>query len=558
MNTLKKIGPYQIIKRIAEGGMAEVYLGKTVARLGVSKLVAIKTTLQSENPDQLREMFFNEIRLCANLNHQNIVKIHDFGEFENRGYMAMEYVNGVTLRELMSYLHFRNERLSSSFILYIIHQVSLALAYAYQSVDPQTGHPLKLIHRDISPHNILLSFEGEVKLIDFGIATAPQSKDMDTAGKVRGKVAYMSPEQVQGKELDSRTDIFSLGVVLWELLSNERFFAGTTVEEVKNSILSYNINQVSNVKIAGRADELLGILPIMLHQQTDKRAGDANELARLLGTVLSSLHPDFSALALADYLKDIFSTVYMNNLEQIRESAREDEKTIATAIAGAQLIEDTGDLDEFETKIMEGSYHRGISLEKLAPPAPPEVRSLLTTVHDTWGSVMAPRVPAKITVIPFYQFPKMRKAPVKQRPPLALMAIFAISFVMVVASGISMTKLKFGQKQSQLVAAAEVPEVTPAMIQELRLSVQQQPANPEPVEPAITAPSKKTTAANRKAPTKGRNIASVKNGKTVATGKVVPGKKGALNLEHFKYGAPYPSGAKCLSNCPIKIGAQAD
>jgi serine/threonine protein kinase len=559
MDTLKKIGPYQIIKRIAEGGMAEVFLGKTEARFGVSKLVAIKTTLQTGNPQQLKEMFFNEIRMSANLSHQNIVKIYDFGEFENRGYMAMEYINGVTLRQLMNYLRDNNERLSSSFILYIIHQASLGLAYAYQSVDPQTGRALKLIHRDISPQNILISFEGEVKIIDFGIATATKDKDLESSGQVKGKVAYMSPEQIQGKDVDSASDIFSLGIVLWELLANERFHSGTTVNDVKQSIINYDVDKLSKDNMQDRAEELLGILPIMLHQDLAKRARDANELARLLGTVLSSLHPDFSALALADYLRDIFSSDYQANLEQIRASIAEDEKTmVMNPAAEITTTDQYGELDEFEAKIAEGSYHSGVMLEKLTDLTSPLPSSVVTPAPDMWGLGPKPKPEVgPITVMPFYQFPKMRKMPQAKSSSSSFVMIFAVAFVVLLMGGISTGKIRFGEKKPIPVADTDVPTLTPEMIQKLRLSVQQ-PITPTPT-PATAEPSAKKapTFATRKALQKSRGLASAKpEGKMVEPLKAKVLKKPKLDLAHFKNGIPYPSGTKCVTNCPIKITSE--
>ncbi|QLY26677.1 serine/threonine-protein kinase [Bdellovibrio sp. KM01] len=560
MDTLKKIGPYQIIKRIAEGGMAEVFLGKTEARFGVSKLVAIKTTLQTGNPEQLKEMFFNEIRMSANLSHQNIVKIYDFGEFNNRGYMAMEYINGVTLRQLMTYLHEKQVRLSSSFILYIIHQVSLGLAYAYQSVDPQTGRQLKLIHRDISPHNILISFEGEVKIIDFGIATATKDKDLEN-GQVKGKVAYMSPEQVQGKDVNSASDIFALGVILWELMANRRFYSQTTVQDVKQAVSNFDIDKLSHANMEDRSEELIGILPIMLHQDLAKRAGDANELARLLGTVLSTLHPDFSALALADYLRDVFSAEYNANMEQIRASVAEDEKTMAVAATDITTTDQYGELDEFEIKIAEGSYHSGITLEKLTDITCPVPSTVMKPAPDMWGLGAKPKPPAEaIAVMPFYQFPKMRHAP-QPKPSTAtsFVKIFSVSFVVLLIGAITFGKIRFGEKRPALIVDADVPQLTSEQIQKLRMSFQQPAAAPAGTAASSATGKKSAAVASRKTLPKVRTIASAKPVKTVPQfAKIRKGKNGELDLSHFQNGVPYPSGTKCVTNCPIKISSEGN
>ncbi|WP_340597082.1 serine/threonine-protein kinase [Bdellovibrio sp. GT3] len=556
MNTPKKIGPYQIIKRIAEGGMAEVYLGKTESRFGVSKLAAVKTSLQDGDREKLKEMFFNEIRISANLSHQNIVKIYDFGEFENRGYMAMEYINGVTLRELMSYLQERNEKLSSSFVLYIIHQVSLALAYAYQSVDPQTGRQLKLIHRDISPHNILLSFEGEVKVIDFGIAKKQKDNALETAGQIKGKVAYMSPEQVQGQELDSGSDIFSLGVVYWELITNERFFPGTTTNDVKQSILAYAVSGLEKAKFQNRADELWDVLPIMLHQEPEKRASDANELARLLGTLLSALHPDFSALAFADYLKDIFSTTYNSNLEHIRQFVDYADRTVATEVDAEGFSEDVGELDEFDTKILEGSFSTGVILEKLAsqlvPPKPPELpaQSILTKMLS--ASPVPPRPVLKVDLlagsvptIPFYRHPK--------RPPpksgnFGFFTLCSIAVTAILFSGLTVGKSAIPLKNTEPVTAV-VAATTPTAFQKVSAPVVVE------VKPATPVVMKKAPVLGKgKRSTKARMVAKApKPAKRAPAGRTSQVKAKAFDMGNIRNGMAYPSGTKCV-NCWTNVG----
>ncbi|WP_413575739.1 serine/threonine protein kinase [Bdellovibrio sp. HCB290] len=368
MTTPKRIGPYQIIKRIAEGGMAEVHLGKSESRFGVSKLVAIKTTLpESSNAEMFKEMFFKEIRVSANLNHQNIVKIYDFGESENRAFMVMEYINGVTLRDLLSYHRDKEEPLETQFVLYIVHQVALALSYAYQSVDPQTGSPLRLIHRDISPHNILISFEGEVKIIDFGIAKGNSEEALTQVGQTKGKVAYMSPEQVSGEPLDNRTDIFSLGIVFWEMLANARFFGGSTVGEVKKSIRMYDVMNLPTAVIKDRSVELLNVLPVMLHHDKRSRAEDAGEVARQIGTLLSTKHPDFSALALADYLKQVFAVTYNDTLEKIRQFVIEDDKTMT--------ISTTTTAEEVMSMLTHKTItDPALALNKIHVPPPPQTK----------------------------------------------------------------------------------------------------------------------------------------------------------------------------------------
>ncbi len=485
MKTPKRIGQFQIIKRIAEGGMAEVYLGKSDSRFGVSKLVAIKTTLPDDhNADIFKEMFFKEIRVSANLNHQNIVKIYDFGEHNNRAFMVMEYIHGVTLRDLMSYHRDKADPLATPFILYIIHQVALALAYAYQSVDPQTGSALKLIHRDISPHNILISFEGEVKIIDFGIAKATMDAEQTQLGQVKGKVAYMSPEQINRETLDNRTDIFSLGIVFWELLANARFFGGSTVGEVKESIRLYDVINLPTAVIKDRSEELLNVLPKMLHHQAQFRAEDANELARHLGTLLSTKHPDFSALALADYMKESFAVTYKQTMEEIRQFVVEDDKTMT--------ISTTATAEE----VMSMLTNKSITAPRLqgikTPPPPAYVSAEMIPPHPRWTNP-APNI---------LNIPNMS---LRESGKFGNLLVGAVAIALVLTVGLLLGKSNVEARKPAPQIYSSVPTLTP---------IQARRPPPQPVLPAPPSPFKKPpTYTQRKVVKKNRAIASPKPAK---------------------------------------------
>jgi serine/threonine protein kinase len=486
MKTLKRIGQFQIIKRIAEGGMAEVYLGKSDSRFGVSKLVAIKTTLpDDQNAEIFKEMFFKEIRVSANLNHQNIVKIYDFGEHNNRAFMVMEYIHGVTLRDLMSYHRDKADPLATPFILYIIHQVALALAYAYQSVDPQTGSSLKLIHRDISPHNILISFEGEVKIIDFGIAKATMDVEQTQLGQVKGKVAYMSPEQINRETLDHRTDIFSLGIVFWELLANSRFFAGNTVGEVKESIRLYDVANLPTTVIKDRSEELLSVLPKMLHHVAQFRAEDANELARHIGTLLSTKHPDFSALALADYLKESFAVTYKKTMEEIRQFVVEDDKTMT--------ISTTATAEEVMSMLTNKSI-TAPKLKGIKVPAPPVYVS-----------------PESIPPRPRWTNPAPNILNIPNKPlenqKFKNLLTGAVAIALVLTVGLLMGKSNLEAKKPAPQVYSSVPTLTP---------IQARRPPPQPVLPVPPSPFKKPpTYTQRKVVKKNRLPASPKPAKRV-------------------------------------------
>ncbi|UYL09047.1 serine/threonine protein kinase [Bdellovibrio sp. SKB1291214] len=514
MTTQKRIGPFQIIKRIAEGGMAEVYLGKSESRFGVSKLVAIKTTLpvgqtDEKNAEIFKEMFFKEIRVSANLNHQNIVKIYDFGEHESRAYMVMEYIHGVTLRDLMAYHREIEKPLNTAFILYIIHQVALALGYAFHSVDPQTGSKLKLIHRDISPHNILISFEGEVKIIDFGIAKASRDKELTQLGLVKGKVAYMSPEQIKHEDLDQRTDIFSLGIVFWELLSNMRFFAASTVGEIKNAIKLYDVAHLSTSAIKDRSPELRNLLTKMLNQNPERRIDDANDVARLVGTLLSVKHPDFSALAFAEYLKDVFAVTYKDTMAEIKKFVLEDDQTmtISTTATAEEVMSMLTHETESGTKTGTGTGNtaltlRGITVPPLPvtlnPPPPPKVDP------STWENPQP--------IIRNFGKPQPQAPNIKFGN--ALMGALGIAVVLTVGLLLGKSNLE-GQK----VAAknqVQVPTLTPIQVR--------RPAQQQMVLPAPPSPFKKPPTVTKRMPKKKRYPAATRT-QDITTSTPAPVKK---------------------------------
>ncbi len=221
-----RLGPYELLRRIATGGMAEVYLARRAGPHGFQKTVAVKRILPqfARDPDFVA-MFVDEARVCARLGHPNIVQVFDFGEQEGELYMAMEYVDGTTGARLVRAVAARGEDIPLDICLYVALSILRALEYAHGARD-ESGAPLFLVHRDVSPGNVLIDRSGAVKLTDFGIARAAEIERRTDAGQLKGKLGYMSPEQVVGRELDARSDIFTLGIVLAEMLVLRPLFSG--------------------------------------------------------------------------------------------------------------------------------------------------------------------------------------------------------------------------------------------------------------------------------------------------------------------------------------------
>jgi serine/threonine protein kinase len=221
-----KFGKYLLLERIGVGGMAEVFRAKTFGAEGFERLVAIKRILPHLVEDEdFVKMFVDEAKIAVRLSHPNIVAIHDLGRAEGTLYIAMEFIPGRDLRAIYDYEHGRGGRTSVGLACHIVMKMCEALHHAHFATGPR-GEPLQVIHRDVSPQNVLLSFDGEVKVADFGLAKARGRMVQTQAGVVKGKLAYMSPEQLRGDEIDHRVDVFGLGIVLFELLAGTRLFLG--------------------------------------------------------------------------------------------------------------------------------------------------------------------------------------------------------------------------------------------------------------------------------------------------------------------------------------------
>ena len=225
-----RFGPYELVDRVAIGGMAEVFKAKRAGVEGFEKIVALKRILPhlSDNKEFL-DMFVDEAKMVAGLNHPNIAQIFDLGRIEKSYYIAMEYVHGHDLRTIMKRAREKGLRMPLDLSLRVVSQVCAALEYAHRKKD-ERGRPMEIVHRDVSPQNILISFEGDVKLVDFGIAKASTKASNTDRGALRGKLLYMSPEQAWGRPIDRRSDVFSLGIVLYEMVTETKPFIGAGTE----------------------------------------------------------------------------------------------------------------------------------------------------------------------------------------------------------------------------------------------------------------------------------------------------------------------------------------
>lgn len=284
-NGASEYGRYVLLERVAVGGMAEVFRAKREGVEGFEKVVAVKRILPhlSSNKDFV-DMFVEEAKMVASLSHPNIAQIFDLGKIDDSYYIAMEFVEGRDLRTILSRARNRGTLLGVDLAALIAAKVGAALEYAHRHRD-DAGNELRIVHRDVSPQNILVSNEGEVKLVDFGIARAATKASHTDSGSLRGKLLYMSPEQAWGKALDKRSDIFSLGGVFFEALTGHPLFSGNSEMSILERVRDARFVTPSSLNPAVPI-ELEAIVTRALQRDPEARYQDAAEMLKDLDTYL--------------------------------------------------------------------------------------------------------------------------------------------------------------------------------------------------------------------------------------------------------------------------------
>lgn len=283
--TPKRLADFDVIRRLGSGGMAEVFLAKKRGAEGTYKLLVVKRILPAHTSSaRFRAMFAVEAQLATRLNHPNIVQVYDFQDYgEKEGQLlSMEYVEGPDLKQLVRAARSRNERLPPHVSAYVVAEVAKGLHYAHERKD-ERGRPLEIVHRDVSPQNILLSYYGAVKIADFGIATANVFRD--EPGVLKGKTAYMSPEQARGEKVDRRTDVYSLGVVLHELLAGRPLHGAAEGQELLEAVRAGNVEPPS-MFVTGVPPDLEAVVMKALARDRDERYPSARDFAAAVTKVL--------------------------------------------------------------------------------------------------------------------------------------------------------------------------------------------------------------------------------------------------------------------------------
>lgn len=296
-------GKYELLEKIGTGGMAEVYLAKSFGAEGLEKILVIKRILPDYTSNRrFVDMFISEAKIAVDLNHPNIVQIYDFGKVDDMYFLAMEFVDGCDLAMLLSGARRADINLSVGNAVYLGVEIAKGLDYAHRRQD-RYGEPLGIVHRDISPQNILVSRDGTAKIVDFGIAKASSVTD-ESPHIVKGKFSYMSPEQASGRKVDQRSDLFSAGVVLFEMLCGRPLFRHTTQEETLSMVKSAVVPDISslNPQIPPDLEELLYRV---LTREPEDRIQTARELQVELTKILYSQTEIHDSATLSRYLREL-------------------------------------------------------------------------------------------------------------------------------------------------------------------------------------------------------------------------------------------------------------
>jgi eukaryotic-like serine/threonine-protein kinase len=314
----RRFGKYTLIRKLATGGMAELFLALQKSVAGFEKLLVIKRILPAMNQDKgFIDMLLHEARIAATLSHANIVQIFDVGQVDGTYFIAMEHVHGEDLRGIVRQMRKKGViEFPLEHAIEIMLGVTSGLSYAHEKRDLD-GSPLNIVHRDISPQNVVVTFSGDVKIVDFGIAKSDTKMHTETqSGKLKGKVPYMSPEQARGESLDARSDVFAVGVMLFELTTGRRLFKGQSEFETLKLICEREYPRPSSVR-PGYPAELEAIVMKALAKDREARFQSAREMQSALEEYVRRERIPVSNVALTQYMQSLFEDKLQAQKEQL-------------------------------------------------------------------------------------------------------------------------------------------------------------------------------------------------------------------------------------------------
>ena len=318
-NVQQRFGKYFILDHLVDGGMAKIYRARFLGE-EADKLIAIKMIkTQFSSDENFKRMFLDELNVIFGFEHPNVVNTFDYGMNKGQLYVAMEYCDGKSVNEYISKVKKQNCHIPIDVTLSVVSQICRGLHYVHKFRDKLTGKKKDVIHRDISPHNIMLGYEGSVKVIDFGIAKVNADNkakgDATQAGSIKGKISYLAPEYIEGMELDHRYDQFATGITLWEMLCNRKLFEGSNTIAVLKKIQECEIPPPSSIN-PNVPKELDDIVMKTLSRERNERHENMDQLDRALTKLLNKRYPDFHSSDVGYFAENLFKS----EIEKDRES----------------------------------------------------------------------------------------------------------------------------------------------------------------------------------------------------------------------------------------------
>lgn len=296
---------YTILGRLAGGGMADIFVAKSTSIAGVERHVVLKRVLAEHSRNtQFAKMFLDEARLAMQLQHPNIAQVYDVGMLAGSYFFTMEYVHGSDVRAILARLAADKRTLPISLVLHVISGALAALHHAHERSSP-TGMPLNVVHRDVTPSNVMVSYEGTVKLLDFGVAKATQNTEETRSGMIKGKIGYLSPEQCRTSHVDRRSDIFSLGIVMHEMLTCRRLYRYDSDFLTMNAITNEPPAPPSRFR-EDVSPELDAVVLEALAKEPDDRFATAADMLEAIERVAASEHHQLSGVAMGRFLRELF------------------------------------------------------------------------------------------------------------------------------------------------------------------------------------------------------------------------------------------------------------
>jgi len=338
----ESFGPYTIIGKLGHGGMAAVFLALASGQSGFQKLLVLKRLhAHLEDEPMIGRMFHDEIKLASRLSHPHVVQTVEVGASGGRPYLAMEYLDGQPLNAVQRRCAELGRALPAVLAARIVSDALDGLHYAHEATD-YDGTPLSIVHRDVSPHNLFVTYDGRVKVLDFGIAKATTQESLTQAGTIKGKLAYMAPEQACGVPVDRRADVWGMGVVMWELLARRRLFRRGTDVEMLSAVLGDGIAFVTEIDPA-LSRPLAEICDHALQRDPDARWQSALAMKEAIDDWLASTGNASSPAALAGLMKELFTTDIVERRERIRECVEQVRSSRSGNTSLSRLLPRIGD-----------------------------------------------------------------------------------------------------------------------------------------------------------------------------------------------------------------------